>query len=233
MTEDQALVQQPQQQPDMAGAGPGSGPGPGPGPGGPPNVGLHPVHLVMPFPREFNRTQALLFTFLMPVGMILMIPHFFLMLVFGLCMGFINLLSFFVILFTGRYPAGWWEFMRKVVRYAIRIATYTNVLSVGYPSFSLADDTYPVDIQMPYPERSSRFWLFFAGIAIIPVAIVNAVLNIAASVLSFLGSFAILFTGSMPVGWFEFIRKVWQQRVRMLCFQYWLRNEYPPFGLDD
>jgi hypothetical protein len=37
----------------------------------------------------------------------------------------------------------------------------------------------------------------------------------------------------MPASWYEFVRKYYQQRVRTMTFQYWLRNEYPPFGLDN
>ena len=90
-----------------------------------------------------------------------------------------------------------------------------------------------MDLRIPYPERSSRLWLFFANIATIPVAFVNLIFGIAAAFLAAIAPWIVLFTGRYPRGWFEFVRKVDQQKLRILSLGLWLRNEYPPFGLDD
>jgi hypothetical protein len=193
----------------------------------------HPVRLVMPYPDRFDRVQALLFTFLLPVGVLLILPQVLVtaVLMVGLC--FACVIAFFAILFTGRYPRSLFEFARKTFRYVLRLNAYANVVTVGYPPMGPAEEDYGLDVDIPYPERSSRLWLFFAGIAVIPVSIWSGILNMVAAIVSFIASFIILFTGTMPLGWYEFIRKVWQMRMRMACFAIWMRNEYPPFGLDD
>ncbi len=187
----------------------------------------------MEYPEEIPRLQALLFTVLGFVGFFMMIPHFFMLWVYSIGAQFLAFFSWWAILFTGRYPAGWWDYLRKFLRYQTRLNAYMGVRMPGYPPFGLSNEEYPVDVVIPYPERSSRLWLFLAGIAVFPVAFVNGIFGIAAGVLDFLGRFAVLFTGRYPAGWWEFIRKVDQQRVRIFAFAFWLRNEYPPFGLDD
>ena len=193
----------------------------------------HPVRLVMPFPPKFNRVQALLFTFLSIVGFLMMIPHFFLMAVYGIALYFVNIIAFFAILFTGRYPRGMWEFVRGFIQFSFRISSYMGVLTVGYPPFSLKEPSYGLLVEVPYPERSSRLWLFFASIAVIPVAFVNAFVMLAAGIVSFIASFVVLFTGNMAPTWYEFIRKAFQQRLRVQAFALWLHPKYPPFGLND
>ena len=193
----------------------------------------HPVRLVMPYPEKSSRLQALFFTFLGIVGAVIMIPHFIWLYLLSIAMGFVNFIAFWAILFTGRYPQGMWNFNRKVIRYVMRVMGYAQVLTVGYPPFGLSDEEYGLELDVPYPERSSRLWLFFAMIAVIPVQIVHFFYNIAGGFLGFLGMFAVLFTGRYPRSWFEFVRKVNQHRLRIMSFVMWIRPEYPPFGLDD
>jgi hypothetical protein len=187
----------------------------------------------MEYPEEGMRLQGLLFTLLAPVGGLIMFPHAIWIALQGIAIYFINIIAFFAILITGRYPRGMWEFVRGVLQYSLRIQGYTRALTKGYPPFGPRDPDYGLELRIPYPERTSRLWLFFAWLAVIPVGIVHWFYAIAEGVLAFLGVWAALFVGHYPRSWFEFIRKVYQHRMRMACFVLWLRNEYPPFGLKD
>ena len=212
------------------------------GPGGPyggapqsdqPDDRSHPVRLIMPYPENGNRLQALFFTVLPFIGFFMLIPHFFWAGLLGMWKGILGFLTFWVILFTGKFPQKWWEFMRKVARYELRISGYSDVMTLGYPKFSIHDEEYGLDLDVPYPEKSSRLWLFFSFYVIFPVFFVHIFYSIWAAILGFLGSWAVLFTGRFPRSWFEFIRKTKQHRLRIMFFANWLRNEYPPFGLKD
>lgn len=90
-----------------------------------------------------------------------------------------------------------------------------------------------MDLQIPYPEKSSRLWLFFAWLVVIPVAFWNGIIGIWAGILGFIGRFVVLFTGRFPEGWHDFIRRYMQQGLRVQSFVMWLRPEYPPFSLND
>jgi hypothetical protein len=210
--------------------GPGSG---GEGPGAEVVEGRHPVRVLIEYPEEGMRLQALFFSLLGFVGALIMIPHVLWLFILGIGMYFVHLIAFFAVLILGRYPRGMWEFMRGVQQYALRLQGYMRVLSKGYPPFGPKDPNYGLELHVPYPEKTSRLWLFFAGLASIPVVIVHYFYAIAEGFVTFLGVWAVLFTGHYPRSWFEFVRKVWQHRMRIACFVLWLRNEYPPFGLKD
>ncbi len=194
--------------------------------------GQHPVRLVMEYPERFSRAQAFFFG-IFPVGIFALIPHFFMLWLYGIAMGVINFIAFWAILITGRYPQGMWEFARKYVQFMMRIQAYMSVLAPQYPPMSPNGEYRWLEVVVPYPEHSSRLWLFLAGIAVFPVAIVNGIMGIGAAFLRMIAVWIVLFTGRFPQGWWEFCRKVTQQRLRMMFFIYWLRSEYPPFGLDD
>jgi hypothetical protein len=187
----------------------------------------------MEYPGDGMRLQALLFTFLAFIGGLIMIPHAFWIALLGLGMYFVNLIVFFAVLITGRYPKKLWDFVRGVLQYSLRIQSYTRVLTKGYPPFGPKDPSYGLELRVPYPEKTSRLWLFFAWLAAIPVMVVHWFYSIAEGFLAFLGLWAALILGHYPRSWFEFIRKVYQHRMRLACFVLWIRNEYPPFGLKD
>ena len=193
----------------------------------------HPVYLRMPYGEDSSRGQALLFTLLGFVGLLMMLPQFLWLFLVSIGVAVVNGLSFWIILFTGHYPKGWFEFMRKFLRYTERLNAYMQVRINGYPSFSLSHEDEQLDLIIPYPEKHSRLWLFFAGIAAFPVVFLNGIYGIWAGILTMLGPWAVLFSGAYPRGWFEFVRKQRQQNLRIRAFIFWLRNEYPPFGLDD
>jgi Domain of unknown function (DUF4389) len=69
--------------------------------------------------------------------LILVIPHFFVVffLFIGWCLT--TILAWFVILFTGSYPQGMYEFGVGVLRWMVRVEAYLMLLVDEYPPFSL------------------------------------------------------------------------------------------------
>lgn len=45
--------------------------------------------------------------------------------------------AFFVVLFTGRWPEGIWEFVVKALRLNLRVNTYASLLTDQYPPFAI------------------------------------------------------------------------------------------------
>lgn len=233
------MAAEPPAQPPPAASPIPAGSGPGPlasaieSGGGDLPPGRHPVRLIIPYPDKFSRLQALLYTLLIPVGALILIPQIIILMLLSIAVGFVNFIAFWAILILGRYPRGMWEFTRKFIRFQLRVQTYSSVMCTKYPPFGLSDESHPVDLRIPYPERSSRLLVLLAWLFVIPVAFINGFIAIASGIVGFLGSWAVLFIGRYPKGWFEFVRKATQQRMRISAYMMWLRNEYPPFGLDD
>jgi len=68
----------------------------------------------------------------------LAIPHFFILAFLGFAAGFCIFISWFAILFTGRFPRGFFDFIVGVGRWGLRVSAYAFLLVTDvYPPFSL------------------------------------------------------------------------------------------------
>ena len=93
------------------------------------------VHLEMPYPdaaRDLNRWLPL-------VKWLLAIPHYIVLFFLLIALFFTVLISWFAILFTGRYPDGLFSFAEGVIRWTNRVGAYAFLLITDkYPPFSLS-----------------------------------------------------------------------------------------------
>jgi hypothetical protein len=71
------------------------------------------------------------------VRIVLAIPHLLAVWVLGVLWAVTTLIAWFVILFTGRYPAGLYHFAVGVLRWNTRVEAYLLLLHDEYPPFSL------------------------------------------------------------------------------------------------
>jgi hypothetical protein len=88
----------------------------------------------------------------------LAIPHWFLLIWLGIASVVASFISFWAIVFTGKYPKGFFNFSVGVMRWAWRTIFYAIALGTDiYPPFSLdPDPNYPADLDVPYPEKLHR-----------------------------------------------------------------------------
>jgi hypothetical protein len=96
---------------------------------------------------------------------------------------------------------------------------------------------YPVTFEVQRAESQSRITnlplfigTFIRAILLIPHFIVIYFLQIAASIVYFIATFVILFTGKYPSGMFRFIVNVMRWNQNMNTYLYSLHDRYPPFS---
>jgi len=70
--------------------------------------------------------------------LILAIPHFIVLFFIFVAWGFTTILAWFVILFSGSYPAGMYDFAVGSLRWLVRVEAYLLLLVDDYPPFSLS-----------------------------------------------------------------------------------------------
>jgi hypothetical protein len=93
------------------------------------------VHVDVPYPDarlELNRWLPL-------VKWFLAIPHYVVLVFLAIAGFFVVIAAWFAILFTGRYPRPWFDFLAGVMRWANRVAAYAFILVTDqYPPLRLA-----------------------------------------------------------------------------------------------
>ncbi len=94
------------------------------------------VHIEIPYPDAKNELHPALPL----VKWLLAIPHYIILCFLGIAAIVCVVISWFAILFTGRYPRGLFDFVVGVYRWALRVSAYAFLLTTDrYPPFSLSD----------------------------------------------------------------------------------------------
>ena len=172
------------------------------------------------------------------VHWLLAIPHLVIIYALEAVADLLAIISWFVILFTGRLPAGLAGFQAMFLRYTLRTAVYFGFLREEYPPITFT--TTPVDPGddarvgvdlVPQLEGRNRLTVAFRLILAIPHLIVLALLGIAVLVVGVIAFFAVLFTGRWPAGLRDFVLGVGRWWLRFQAYLLLLSDEYPPFTL--
>ena len=195
---------------------------PVPTPSGPPSPD-HPARFELTYPTELNRWLPL-------VKWLLVIPHFVALFFVGIGAFFVAVYAFFAVLFTGRFPRGAFDYLVGTFRWAYRVVAYFHLMVDAYPPFSLADDpSYPLRLDIEYPERIANWRPLVQWLLAIPYLIVASVLYWITGLLTIVAFFTILFTKQIPRGLFEAMMPGLRWNLRGNAYAYFLTERYPPF----
>lgn len=183
--------------------------------------------------EEYSRGELLLRSFF---GFFyIMLPHAFFLMFFGIWGSILSFISFWIILFTGRYPESFFEFQVKLMRWQLRVNSRMYNLSDGYPSFWLDGTDEYTSLEVEYPEQLGRGHLllkaFFGWLYVLfPHAFLLYFRMIATAVLSFLAWWAVLFTGQYPESWHRFNVGTLRWGTRLGLYIGNMTDVYPPFS---
>lgn len=165
----------------------------------------------------------------------IILPHVFLLLFVNLWGAILQFISWWIILFTGRYPQSFFEFQVGLIRWNIRLNARILNLTDGYPAFGInATDEYTA-FEMNYPERLSRGTLLlktFFGIfyVLLPHGFILYFRTLWGMILAFLAFWAVLFTGKYPESWHDFNVNTIRWATRVNLYMGFMSDEYPPFS---
>ena len=93
-------------------------------------AGLYPIRYDLEYPEKLNRWLPL-------IKWLLAIPHLLILFALGVASLVIQIIAFFAILFTKRYPRGLFDFVVVVERWSLRVSAYIGLMRDEYPPFSL------------------------------------------------------------------------------------------------
>lgn len=183
--------------------------------------------------ESYSRGELLLRTILGYFYIIL--PHAFLLFFVQMWAAILQFISFWAILFTGRYPESMFEFQVQAQRWSVRLNARLYNLVDGYPAFGLSGTDEYTKFEVAYPERISRgvtLAKFFFGFfyVLLPHGLILVFRTYATLFLIFLSFWAVLFTGKYPESWHRFNVGTLRWATRVNLYMAFMRDDYPPFS---
>ncbi len=163
------------------------------------------------------------------------IPHIFLMIFVGIWSAILAFVTFWVVLFTGRFPESIFDFQVRFMAWQLRVQSSLTNLVDGYPAFLPGGSSDSVVLEVPRPERINRglvilrFLLGWAYVYI-PHIICLIFRRIASGVLVFLAWWAVLFTGHYPERWHTFNVGTERWTTRVGLYIGYFTDAYPVFS---
>ena len=143
---------------------------------------------------------------------------------------FLAIVSWFTIVLTGTHIVGIRQFTTFFLRWRVRAIAYLMLLEDAYPPFGDAPYPASVDVIDPIGPRD-RVTVFFRLIFVIPHFIVLFFVMLAWGFTTIFAWFAILFTGTYPLGLYEFGVGALRWLLRVQAYLLLLVDDYPPFSL--
>jgi hypothetical protein len=163
------------------------------------------------------------------------IPHFFLLFFVSIWSGILSFVTFWICLFTAKFPESIFEFQLKFMNWGMRLqATLMNLVD-GYPAIGVNGTSDTVKLEVARPESVGRgsvllralFGAIYVGV---PHGFCLYFRMIGTGVLSFLAWWAVLFTGKYPAKWHAFnvgtLR--WSQNISL--YMGYFSDQYPAFS---
>ncbi len=158
---------------------------------------------------------------------LLVIPHLFWLMLWGLPVVLVWYFSWFAGLFTGRVPAGAHGFLARYVRYTAYVSAYRLLLANPFPPFSGQPGAYVIGVDIPAPAKQSRLKIFFRGLLALWALIILAFWGIWAFLVKFAAWWYAMFTGRISEGMARRLGRYQRFSVRVGAYQMLLTERYP------
>jgi hypothetical protein len=132
--------------------------------------------------------------------LLLAIPHIIWLTLWALVAYVVAVANWLATLFRGTSPASLHRFLAAYVRYQNHVYAYLFLVGNPFPGFTGKEGSYPVEPLIEGPREQSRWKVFFRLPLAIPALLLDSAYGGLLGVVAFLGWFASLANGRMPVG---------------------------------
>ena len=162
--------------------------------------------------------------------LLLAIPHFVWLSLWGIAGLFAVIANWFVTLFRGRPAMPLHRFLSALVRYQAHVYAYVQLVANPFPGFVGRPGTYPLDVEIDPPERQNRWKTGFRLVLAVPALMVSSVLGLAAVVAALLSWFFALSRGRVPRGLRNLGAYQLRYSAQLFGYFYLLTDRYPYSG---
>ncbi|HSF85708.1 MAG TPA: DUF4389 domain-containing protein [Acidimicrobiia bacterium] len=168
---------------------------------------------------------------------LLLFPHLVIVAVLSYAAGLIAWIGYWVIAITGSIPDFFFTFPTRTLEWSVRATGWLVSFDDAYPPFEWENDSYSTQLTVnEQPGPRSRLLgvlgiVGLKGLALLPHILVLMFVGLAAGIAIWVGYVAILFTGKLPEGIYNFTLGAVRWGNRLTAWAYSLTDEYPPFSL--
>jgi hypothetical protein len=152
--------------------------------------------------------------------LILAIPWLIVAALWGIATLLCAIVAWFALLFTGRYPAGLYEFVAAYARFHTRVTAFAILLVDPFPPFDGAEHPeYPAALLLGPPLASyNRLKVLLRIFYAFPAYVVAYIAGIVLDIIGFISWLAIIITGREPDALQNILRWAvgWQLRLLLL-----------------
>ncbi len=201
-----------------------------------PDTTAYPVDFTVPVDDEQRNKGLAALGLVFFAKAILLIPHIFLLLAYGMAVQVIVWIGYWYILFTGGKPF-WIENLELIfLEWVSRVFAWFTSTTDVYPTFG-TDERHPAQVRVEEPPEPQSKILALAGIFLIrtllalPHLIILLWLTVGTLALAWYGYLMILINGSLPLPlhyYFVGFHRWWARTWAWIAA---LTDEYPPFSL--
>lgn len=174
---------------------------------------------------------------------ILVIPHLVVLAFLWMAFVILTIVAWVSIVFTGRYPRQIFDFNVGVMRWTWRVQFYAFALGTDrYPPFSLQpEEDFPAHLEVDYPDQLSRglvwtkSWLLAIPHLLIVGLFMGGGAHIAGgltAILAIVAGVAMATGRPYPSTIFDMEMGLHRWAWRVVAYVALMRDEYPPFRLD-
>jgi hypothetical protein len=132
--------------------------------------------------------------------LLLALPHLIWLTLWGIAAFFAAIGNWFAVLFTGTSPAGLHRFLTAYTRYLQHVTAYLYLVANPFPGFTGERGSYPIEIRIAERAPQNRWTVGFRLVLALPALLLGGAYGTLLAIVAFLGWFASLFTGTMPLG---------------------------------
>lgn len=194
----------------------------------------YPVRITFDRDEEINRLWGIPL-FGMLARLILLLPHYLVLMVLGIASGLSVLVTWIPILGSGRFPGWAMDLYEVTYRWYVRVAAYALLMVEDYPPFS-PDAPYPVDLTIDAPQEISNVWgipligIWVRGLLAIPQGIVIFFLGIACWLALWVVWIPVLAYGRFPQLGYDLFGGYLRISTRVSIWTLLVPVPYPPFS---
>lgn len=186
----------------------------------------YPITYEIPYQEKHSRLTVFF-------RIILVIPLMLFAILYEIIASICIMLGWIVLVFTGTYPEGLYNWAAGYLRFGARVNAYLYLLTDKYPPFSGSEEhgDFPLMVSVGPPlEKYSRVKVLFRIILMIPLMILVLLFSLWAEIMAIAAWFVEVFTAKLPQGIHN--QQVFAQRyiTRGNAYMFLLTESYPPIS---